>query len=105
MNIAKVDCTDTDAWCSTQGVDAYPTIYLYHAGKFVEEYMGEHESTPIYEFILERTEHYESHSANEPADAHAQPPAVVVIEESEPEIVVVEVQGQAPDSRKVHEEL
>ncbi|KAI8615790.1 thioredoxin-like protein [Chytriomyces sp. MP71] len=43
--VSKVDCTGAnEAWCAKSfKVDAYPTINLYHNGKFVEEYTGNHE--------------------------------------------------------------
>ncbi|KAJ3100131.1 Thioredoxin domain-containing protein 5 [Phlyctochytrium planicorne] len=54
FNIAKVDCTDVDEWCASKKADAYPSLYLYHKGNFIEEYMGDHDPTPIYQYILQK---------------------------------------------------
>ncbi|KAJ3025300.1 UNVERIFIED_CONTAM: hypothetical protein HDU68_007266 [Siphonaria sp. JEL0065] len=58
--ISKVDCTGAnEEWCATKwGVDAYPTINLYHNGKLVEEYTGDHEVQPILKYIKEKISKY-----------------------------------------------
>ncbi|KAI8846379.1 hypothetical protein BC829DRAFT_445404 [Chytridium lagenaria] len=77
LHIAKVDCTDVDEWCAARKADAYPSLYLYHNGQYVEEFMGEHESTDIYQYILQKIAFYkESTEAN------------VVVEKKEEPIVI-----------------
>ncbi|KAJ3100034.1 hypothetical protein HK100_004792 [Physocladia obscura] len=58
--ITKVDCTGlNEAWCASKyGVDAYPTINMYHNGKFVEEYTGDHEVNDIIAYIKSLVEKY-----------------------------------------------
>ncbi|KAJ3214590.1 hypothetical protein HDU67_001455 [Dinochytrium kinnereticum] len=58
INIAKVDCTEVDEWCASKKADAYPSLYLYHNGQYIEEYMGEHEPTDIYQYILQKVNIY-----------------------------------------------
>ncbi|KAJ3059371.1 hypothetical protein HDU98_004638 [Podochytrium sp. JEL0797] len=58
--ISKVDCTGhNEEWCTRSfGVDAYPTVNLYHNGKLVEEYAGDHEVEPILAYIKEKIKLY-----------------------------------------------
>jgi hypothetical protein len=47
-------------WCNKNyKVEAYPTIYLFHQGQFVEEYNGEHDAQNIYKYINDKIEYYE----------------------------------------------
>ncbi|KAI9347706.1 hypothetical protein BDR26DRAFT_1004820 [Obelidium mucronatum] len=54
--ISKVDCTGAnEEWCASKwGIDAYPTVNLYHNGKLIEEYAGDHEVQPILKYIKEK---------------------------------------------------
>ncbi|KAJ1548358.1 hypothetical protein HK405_003540 [Cladochytrium tenue] len=56
--ISKVDCTEDEDWCAKFKVDSYPTLYLYHRGELVEEYMGEHEPEPILEYVRSKAALY-----------------------------------------------
>lgn len=51
--VAKVDCTleDNKELCDEQSVDGFPTIFLYKAGKKVEEYNGGRTLDDLYEFV------------------------------------------------------
>lgn len=51
VRIAKIDCSQFDSFCTSQGVDAYPTMFLYKAGVKVTEYEGERSLQDIYSFI------------------------------------------------------
>ncbi|KAJ3201409.1 hypothetical protein HDU83_001913 [Entophlyctis luteolus] len=63
--ITKVDCTGSNeevftiGWCASKfDVVAYPTVNLYHNGKLVEEYMGDHEVDAILSYIKEKINFY-----------------------------------------------
>lgn len=48
--VAKVDCTEDEAFCGKYGIDAYPTIILYNKGKPVEEYSSNTDLKSMYEY-------------------------------------------------------
>ncbi|KAJ3113830.1 hypothetical protein HDU96_002872 [Phlyctochytrium bullatum] len=73
FNLAKVDCTEAEDWCAAKNAEAYPSLYLYHKGAFVEEYMGDHEPEPIYEYINSKIAYYSS-LAPEPKPVPVDPP-------------------------------
>lgn len=51
--VAKVDCTldDNKDLCNEQGVDGFPTIFLYKNGEKVEEYNGSRSLDDLFEFV------------------------------------------------------
>lgn len=51
--VAKVDCTleESKDLCNEQGVDGFPTIFLYKQGEKVEEYLGNRQLEDLYEFV------------------------------------------------------
>lgn len=51
--VAKVDCTleESKELCNEQGVDGFPTIFLYKNGDKVEEYLGSRSLDDLFEFV------------------------------------------------------
>jgi len=51
--IAKVDCTleENKELCNEQGVDGFPTVFLYKDGEKVEEYNGSRSLDDLFEFV------------------------------------------------------
>lgn len=51
--VAKVDCTldDNKDLCNEQGVDGFPTIFIYKNGEKLEEYNGSRSLDDLYEFV------------------------------------------------------
>ncbi|XP_031628357.1 thioredoxin domain-containing protein 5 [Contarinia nasturtii] len=51
--IAKVDCTleENKELCNEQGVDGFPTVFLYKDGEKVEEYNGSRSLEDLFEFV------------------------------------------------------
>lgn len=51
--VAKVDCTldDSKDLCNEQGVDGFPTVFLYKNGEKLEEYNGSRTLDDLYEFV------------------------------------------------------
>lgn len=51
--VAKVDCTleENKELCNEQGVDGFPTIFLYKNGGKVEEYNGSRSLDDLFEFV------------------------------------------------------
>lgn len=51
--VGKVDCTleVNKELCNDEGVDGFPTIFLYKNGKKVEEYNGNRSLDELYEFV------------------------------------------------------
>ena len=86
-------------WCSRMKADAYPTIYLYHNGQLIEEYMGPHEYVNIYKYIVEKAEHYESIAAVITQDVTPPPPP------ASPSIDQVTTSLIKEEFHRVHEEL
>ncbi|XP_055303776.1 thioredoxin domain-containing protein 5 [Sitodiplosis mosellana] len=58
--VAKVDCTleESKDLCNEQGVDGFPTIFLYKNGEKVEEYNGNRMLDDLFEFV---SKHAQSH--------------------------------------------
>lgn len=55
--VAKVDCTldESKELCNEQGVDGFPTVFVYKNGKQVEEYTGSRSLEDLYEFVKKHT--------------------------------------------------
>ena len=53
VKIAKVDCSQFDPLCNTEGIDGYPTLNLYKNGQKVTEYEGERTLQELHDFLLE----------------------------------------------------
>jgi len=60
INIAKVECTKSMDFCSSQGIDGFPTIYVYENGKKYEEYLGNHEINEMFTYVQEQVARYKS---------------------------------------------
>ncbi|XP_046397334.1 thioredoxin domain-containing protein 5 homolog [Ischnura elegans] len=60
VKVFRVDCTleNSKSLCSKQGVDGYPSLFLYHNGKKVSEYDGARSLEDLYEFVVKN---YPSH--------------------------------------------
>lgn len=58
--VAKVDCTldDNKDLCNEQGVDGFPTIFIYKNGEKLEEYNGSRSLDDLYEFV---SKHAQTH--------------------------------------------
>lgn len=58
--VAKVDCTleENKDLCNEQGVDGFPTIFIYKNGDKVEEYNGSRSLDDLYSFV---TKHSQTH--------------------------------------------
>ena len=52
--MAKVNCQDSEELCNQQGVNGYPTIFLFKDGERIEEYSGEHKALSIWQYILDQ---------------------------------------------------
>lgn len=53
VKVAKVDCTKSQSVCSAEGVDGYPTVFLYMDGKRVVEYDGDRTLDNLVRFVNE----------------------------------------------------
>jgi len=60
INIAKVECTKDMDFCASQGIDGFPTIYVYENGKKYEEYLGNHEVNEMFTYVQEQVARYKS---------------------------------------------
>jgi len=60
INIAKVECSKYKDFCTSQGIDGYPTIYLYENGQKYEEYQGNHEINEMFTYVQEQVARYKS---------------------------------------------
>lgn len=51
--VAKVDCTleENKDLCNEQGVDGFPTVFLYRRGDKIEEYNGSRSLDDLFEFV------------------------------------------------------
>ena len=62
--VAKVDCSIDEGFifwialhliiiefCDSKSIDAYPTLYYYKKGVFIEEYHGELRAKEVYKYI------------------------------------------------------
>lgn len=56
--VAKVDCTldESKDLCNEQGVDGFPTVFLYKNGEKLEEYMGSRTLDDLFEFVSKHTQ-------------------------------------------------
>jgi len=60
INIAKVECTKDMDFCTSQGIDGFPTIYVYENGKKLEEYLGNHEINEMFTYVQEQVARFKS---------------------------------------------
>jgi len=62
INIAKVECSgdETLNFCKSQGIDGFPTIYVYENGKKLEEYLGNHEINEMFTYVQEQIARFKS---------------------------------------------
>jgi len=60
INIAKVECTKDMDFCTSQGIDGFPTIYVYEDGKKYEEYLGNHEVNEMFTYVQEQVARHRS---------------------------------------------
>lgn len=60
INIAKVECTKSMDFCTSQGVEGFPTIYVYENGNKIEEYLGNHEINEMFTYVQEQIARYKS---------------------------------------------
>jgi thiol-disulfide isomerase/thioredoxin len=63
INIAKVECAKDKNmmdFCTSQGIDGFPTIYVYENGKKHEEYLGNHEINEMFTYVQEQVARYKS---------------------------------------------
>jgi thiol-disulfide isomerase/thioredoxin len=62
INIAKVECNKDNNmdFCTSQGVDGFPTIYVYENGKKYEEYLGNHEVNEMFTYVQEQVARFKS---------------------------------------------
>jgi thioredoxin domain-containing protein 5 len=51
VRIARVDCTQNERVCKAQGVQAYPTLYLYKDGSKMSEYLDSRDMESLINFI------------------------------------------------------
>jgi len=51
VKIAEMDCHLHDKICEAQGVDGYPSLYLYRGGKKIAEYEGKRNVKDMIEFV------------------------------------------------------
>lgn len=56
--VAKVDCTldDNKDLCNEQGVDGFPTIFIYKNGEKLEEYNGSRSLDDLFEFVSKHSQ-------------------------------------------------
>lgn len=56
VKIVKVDCTldVSKQLCNEQGVDGFPTLYLYKDGHKISEYNGSRNLDDLYKFVMDR---------------------------------------------------
>ncbi|KAK3096713.1 hypothetical protein FSP39_002612 [Pinctada imbricata] len=52
--LAKVDCTANEETCKKYGVSGYPTLKIFRAGEFAEEYGGPREADGITKYMMSR---------------------------------------------------
>ncbi|KAJ3105114.1 hypothetical protein HK100_003957 [Physocladia obscura] len=62
-------------WCASLKVKGYPNIYLYHNGEYVDEYLFQHETDVILQYIKEKIAFYAA-AANPPTTTHPVPAEV-----------------------------
>lgn len=55
--IADVDCTKYSDVCSSQGIQGYPTMYLFKKGHKLTEYSGKRDVASFVEFLAPYLEH------------------------------------------------
>jgi len=60
INIAKVECTKDMDFCTSQGIDGFPTVYVYENGKKYEEYLGNHEINEMFTYVQEQVARHRS---------------------------------------------
>jgi len=60
INVAKVECTKDMDFCTSQGIDGFPTVYVYENGKKYEEYLGNHEVNEMFTYVQEQVARYKS---------------------------------------------
>lgn len=60
VKVIRVDCTldENKSLCSKEGVDGYPSLFLYKDGEKISEYNGSRSLDDLYEFVVK---HYSSH--------------------------------------------
>jgi thioredoxin domain-containing protein 5 len=51
IRIARVDCTVNERVCKGQGVQAYPTLYLYKDGSKMSEHLDSRDIESLTNFI------------------------------------------------------
>ncbi|KAI8906338.1 thioredoxin-like protein [Gorgonomyces haynaldii] len=56
LKLAKLDCTEEHEFCEMHGAPAYPTLMLYHNGRFEEEYTGDHQTKQMGDYLLQKLE-------------------------------------------------
>ncbi|KAF8787031.1 thioredoxin domain-containing protein 5 homolog [Argiope bruennichi] len=59
VKIAKVDCTQQEKLCAEHKIIGYPTLFIFHNGKFMTEYHGERKLENLHSFVLEYLQHSE----------------------------------------------
>jgi len=60
INIAKVECTKYMDFCKGEGIDGFPTVYVYENGKKYEEYTGNHEINEMFTYVQEQVARFKS---------------------------------------------
>jgi thioredoxin-like negative regulator of GroEL len=68
LKVAKFDCTDEEGYCAIKGAEGYPTIMFYHYGKLVEEYLGDHNTKDIAEYLLAKMTFLQSQQQTDQTD-------------------------------------
>ncbi|KAI8929631.1 thioredoxin-like protein [Entophlyctis helioformis] len=61
--IAKLDCSDEEAFCTSHGADGYPTLFLYENGSRIEEYVGIQRVNDMYRYIAGKVRDIEQASS------------------------------------------
>lgn len=52
--LGMMDCSKYDSLCSREGVDGYPTLFLYSNGRQISEYEGERTVDSIFKFLVDQ---------------------------------------------------
>jgi thioredoxin-like negative regulator of GroEL len=68
IKLAKLDCTEDEGFCAIQGAEGYPTVLFYHNGKRLEEYMGDHTTKDIAEYLLAKMTYLEEEKTQRERD-------------------------------------
>lgn len=58
VHVAKVECTENENLCGSQNVRGYPSIFVFHDGKRVDEYQGDRSLPDLERFVRNQAAKY-----------------------------------------------